>query len=119
MSTARQKNSMRNHIEDEKVAVEVMIRMYCRYKEGNSVLCPACEELLAYAMERLDRCRFRPDKPTCRKCPVHCYSPRMQEQMRTVMRYAGPRMLLYHPLPALLHLWRELIANKHSDYTKS
>ena len=108
MSTARQKNSMRNHIEDEKVAVEVMIRMYCRYKEGNSVLCPACEELLAYAMERLDRCRFRPDKPTCRKCPVHCYRKDMRERIRSVMRWSGPRMILFHPIIAIRHTIREL-----------
>ena len=49
-------------------------------------------------------------KPTCRLCPIHCYKREMKERMRQVMRYAGPRMLLYHPLIALRHLWRECLA---------
>jgi hypothetical protein len=28
----------------------------------------------------------------------------MREQIRQVMRYAGPRMLLHHPIHAVLHL---------------
>ena len=28
----------------------------------------------------------------------------MRERMRAVMRYAGPRMLFYHPLDAIVHL---------------
>lgn len=32
----------------------------------------------------------------------------MREKMRKVMRYSGPRMLLYSPLDALFHLLREL-----------
>jgi len=28
----------------------------------------------------------------------------MRRQMRAVMRYAGPRMLLSHPIPVLRHM---------------
>jgi len=28
----------------------------------------------------------------------------MRQQMRAVMRYAGPRMLLSHPIPVLRHI---------------
>ena len=35
---------------------------------------------------------------------VHCYQPQMREQIRQVMRYSGPRMLLYHPVLAIWHL---------------
>jgi hypothetical protein len=31
----------------------------------------------------------------------------MRERMRQVMRYAGPRMLWFHPVAALRHLWQE------------
>jgi hypothetical protein len=55
-------------------------------------------------MERLDTCPFQAGKTTCAKCPIHCYKPDMREQVRTVMRYAGPRMLLRHPILALWHL---------------
>ena len=39
----------------------------------------------------------------------------MKERMREVMRYAGPRMLLYHPVAALCHLWQEYV---HQYLTK-
>ena len=99
---------MRDRIAQEKATVELMIRLYCRRKEGNPTLCPARSELLSYTLNRLDRCPFGPKKTTCRKCPVHCYSNEMRERIRTVMRWAGPRMLLYHPFAAIRHLIREM-----------
>ena len=99
---------MCKRISEEKAVVEQMIRLYCRKREGNEVLCDSCRELLAYAHSRLDRCRFGAQKPTCRKCPIHCYRPEMKDRIRAVMRWAGPRMLLYHPMAAIKHLWREL-----------
>ena len=98
-----------DRIKEEQRVVEQMIRLYCRRKEGNSELCPACASLLRYATLRLTRCRFGGGKPTCRKCTVHCYSPQMREQMRIVMRWAGPRMTLYHPIVAIRHIARELL----------
>lgn len=75
---------------------------------GGEGLCPACAALRAYALRRLDACRFGAAKPPCERCPIHCYAPACREQIRAVMRYAGPRMLLYAPLDALWHLLRRL-----------
>lgn len=94
-------------IEQEQRTVEQMIRIYCRYKEGNKELCPGCKELLQYAHARLGRCPFGEKKTTCQKCPIHCYKPEMKERMRAVMRYAGPRMLFFHPIAAIRHLMRK------------
>lgn len=99
---------MERRIAEEKAVIEQMIRLYCRKKEGNRSLCPECRELLDYAHARLDRCRFGGRKPTCKKCPIHCYRPDMKERVRMVMRWSGPRMMLYHPVAALKHLVREL-----------
>lgn len=96
-----------DRIAAEKQMVERMIRLYCRKKEGNVSLCAQCEELLRYAHERLTRCPFQDKKGTCRQCTIHCYKPAMRERMRVVMRYAGPRMLLYEPCAALKHAWAE------------
>ena len=97
-------NEMRkNRITEEKDVVEQMIRLYCRKREGNKMLCPSCQELVDYAHRRLDRCRFGNDKPTGKKCPIHCYRPDMKEHIRKVMRWSGPRMLLYHPRSAIKH----------------
>jgi hypothetical protein len=97
-----------SRIENEKKTVEQMIRLYCQLKEGNRTLCPKCLALLEYAHKRLDRCKFGERKSTCRKCPVHRYKPDMRVRMQDVMRFSGPRMMIYHPLEALRHLWQEL-----------
>ena len=99
---------MDRRIEEEKAVVEQMIRLYCRKKGGNAELCQSCQELLDYAFKRLDRCRYGSEKPTCKKCPIHCYRPDMKERIKEVMRWSGPRMILYHPTAAILHLIREL-----------
>ena len=92
-------------IEQEKRVVEQMIRLYCRKREGNPELCADCRELLDYARARLDRCKFGEEKSTCQRCPIHCYRPEMREKIRAVMRWSGPRVLLYHPLSAIRHLF--------------
>lgn len=76
------------------------------------MLCDDCQQLLAYARQRLDRCPFGEQKGTCRQCPVHCYRASMASRMRQVMRWAGPRMLLHHPLMAVRHLLREHFTSK-------
>lgn len=103
----RKKQKM-SRIKEEQRVVEQMIRLYWRKKEGNNELCPGCQELLQYAAARLERCKFGEDKPTCKKCPIHCYRPQMKERMCKVMRWAGPRMILHHPVAAIRHVMREL-----------
>lgn len=83
-----------------------MIYLYCRKKEKNATLCPECKELLRYAYARLDHCPFGEMKNSCKQCTIHCYKPAMRERMRQVMRFSGPRMLLYAPLEAIRHLLR-------------
>ena len=81
-----------------------MIRCYCRGQHGTtSSLCDACHELQEYARQRLERCRFGPEKPTCANCPVHCYQRSRRDEIKAVMRYAGPRMLWQHPFLSLRH----------------
>ena len=81
-----------------------MTGMYCadHHKHGDS-LCEECAELMRYAKVRLQKCPYGEDKPTCANCPVHCYKPARKAQAREIMRYAGPRMLLRHPLLAIAH----------------
>ena len=99
-----------NRLNRERRTIQTMIEIYCR---GNHApageLCPECQQLAAYAMQRIEKCPFQADKPTCAKCPIHCYKPAMREQVRQVMRFSGPRMLFSHPILALLHLLDEKI----------
>ncbi|GAB4373844.1 MAG: nitrous oxide-stimulated promoter family protein [Spirochaetales bacterium] len=80
----------------------MMIDLY--YRSHPDLAGEEKEGLIDYALNRLESCRFGEDKPTCSRCPVHCYRSDMRERIRAVMRYAGPRMLVYHPLLAILHL---------------
>ena len=77
----------------------------CQGGHGGPGLCGDCRELLEYSLARLEHCKFGNAKTKCHKCPVHCYRPDMREKIRTVMRFSGPRMLLYHPLEALRYLF--------------
>ncbi len=87
--------------------IETMLGMYCRGHghPQRAPLCADCAELLDYATRRLKRCVFGDAKPTCANCVVHCYSAEMRERIRVAMRWAGPRMSLYHPVLALQHLF--------------
>jgi hypothetical protein len=81
-----------------------MVRIYCRDQhQPAEELCDECRQFLDYASVRLERCRFGEEKPTCARCPVHCYQRDRREQARVVMRYAGPRMLWEHPFMSLRH----------------
>ena len=91
--------------EREKRTVALMIRLYCRKKHGTKKnLCPECEALWQYAMQRSDKCPFMETKTFCSNCRVHCYKPEMREKIREVMRFSGPRMILHHPVMAVRHV---------------
>lgn len=111
-------NSMNETLHERLVwegrTVEKMVVLYCKHHHqertftseyGQKPLCADCHALLTYALKRIEACRYGANKPTCANCTTHCYKPVMRESIRQVMRYAGPRMLLYHPLAALKHTW--------------
>ncbi|MGD0946107.1 MAG: nitrous oxide-stimulated promoter family protein [Candidatus Binatia bacterium] len=92
----------------ERRTIEAMIRLFCRDQHGmKRSLCVQCAELQAYARQRLEKCPYGDDKPTCANCPIHCYKPSLRQQVQTVMRYAGPRMLRHHPILAVRHMLDE------------
>jgi hypothetical protein len=106
----------------EKETMTYMLALYCRRQHRNRekigvslpssgsrtskevALCEECLQLHQYAMKRLTFCPFGEEKTTCVGCPVHCYADQQREQIRKVMRYAGPRMLWLHPVLAVHHI---------------
>ena len=88
----------------EKETVSLMIAIYCRKKHGSKELCPECAALDAYARQRSDKCPFMETKTFCSNCKVHCYKKDMREKIREVMRFSGPRMIVYHPVMAIRHV---------------
>lgn len=103
-------------VEDEIRLVDSMIDLYAAVRQPNALQSGTesidgeasidAEALKAYTHKRIEQCRYRGklEKPFCNVCPVHCYKPDMRRQIRTVMRYSGPRMLFRHPVLSLQHL---------------
>lgn len=91
-------------IDKEKIVVAKMVELYCRDHHCGDNLCSQCRELMDYAHQRLTHCPQGENKPSCRRCTIHCYSPLHREGIARVMRYSGPRMLLRYPLITLRHL---------------
>ena len=97
--------SVENKREREKAAVSLMISLYCRKQHGtHPALGPDCAALEEYARQRSDKRPFMETKTFCFNCRIHCYKPEMREKIRSVMRFSGPRMLLYHPIMAIRHV---------------
>ena len=91
-------------LSQERNTVKAMIRLYCRQNHTINPLCEECSQLWFYVDERLNKCPFGIEKPTCQNCTVHCYKPEMRQRIREIMRYAGPRMIWHHPVMAIRHL---------------
>ncbi|MFC1784652.1 nitrous oxide-stimulated promoter family protein [Candidatus Neomarinimicrobiota bacterium] len=94
-----------NRIEREKRTVGIMVKMYCDHHHDKiDSMCNDCNELTEFASERIYLCVFQNDKPVCSECQIHCYRKDMRDKIKTVMRFAGPRMTLRHPILGIRHL---------------
>ncbi|NLM21635.1 MAG: nitrous oxide-stimulated promoter family protein [Peptococcaceae bacterium] len=94
-----------NKQQREKHTIEKMIDIYCKaMHQPDKVRCEQCERLLQYSIQRIEKCIHGKDKPVCAKCKIHCYRPQMREEIKKVMRYAGPKMIFKHPILAIYHL---------------
>lgn len=101
----------------EKKTISSMVAIYCagnhaaadrtRTAHCGEPLCKECAEIDAYAVLRTERCRKMGEKTSCEECGNHCYAPDMQNRIRAIMRYAGPRMLFKHPVAAVRHLLKK------------
>jgi hypothetical protein len=99
-------NSLRSgRLRRERRTLQYLVEIYCagHHVAGGGQLCPDCECLLAYAQRRLEKCPYGASKPTCAKCPVHCYKAAPRALASRIMRYSGPRMALQHPWLSVMH----------------
>lgn len=90
----------------EYLTMQCMVEIYCRdhHAGGADGPCEDCRTFLEYAGQRLEKCPYGEAKPTCARCPIHCYKRTQREQAKEIMRYAGPRMTMRHPWLSLMHL---------------
>lgn len=104
--------------EQEKRVVGTMTALYCRSHHGtkNGELCCVCLDLMDYSRARIDACPHKETKTFCSNCTTHCYKKDRREQIRIIMRFSGPRMLLRHPIVAIRHL---ITSRKEKKYAKA
>lgn len=93
----------KNRIEIEKETLSIMVHIYCKGQRHGKVLCNNCENLIDYANQRLDECRYGENKTFCSKCKVHCFKQDMNQSIKKIMKYSGPRMILHNPAMAINH----------------
>jgi hypothetical protein len=94
----------RSRMDNERKTVAAMVAFYCQAHHSKGELCDECQSLADYARKRLADCPYQQSKPTCGRCPIHCYKPEMRRKIQEVMRYAGARMLWRHPILAIFHM---------------
>ena len=80
--------------------INLMKHLYKKHKNESI----SKEELKEYVELRLDKCPFQENKTFCSNCKIHCYKPFYREKIKEVMRFSGPRMILYHPILAIKHV---------------
>ena len=90
-------------IEQDKQTVRKMIELYCRHHLKQDTMPDEYQHLAEFAYRRLEHCKYGENKTACKNCPTHCYAPKEREQIREIMRWAGPRMIFYSPIEAIRH----------------
>ena len=100
-------DSLPGRLRRELDTLQCMTDMYCAHYHADydGSRCKDCESLMRYAAKRLQKCPYGEDKPTCAKCPVHCYKAEQRPKVREIMRFAGPRMTWRYPIKSLVHLF--------------
>ena len=71
---------------------------------GELRLCPECASFVTYAASKRLTCPLEGEKPSCKRCPIHCYAPGQRETIRKIMAYSGRRMILRGRLDYLWHV---------------
>lgn len=98
----------------EKLLVSEMIALYCRKTtiRRKAACARSARPCMITPCSALNAAPFMETKTFCSACKVHCYKPEMREQIRTVMRWSGPRMLFVHPVLAIRHMKETMKAKK-------
>lgn len=82
--------------------VTLMIKLYYKKNMVNSI---TCDELIEHVTLRQSKCPFKESKTFCSNCKVHCYKEEYRIKIKEVMKYSGPKMIFYHPILAIQHVY--------------
>lgn len=93
------------------------VEVYCAGKHGTSArstfklpatlgdrrLCPECTAFMEYAVGQRTKCPLEAEKPSCKKCRIHCYAKIQRDKVREIMAYSGRRLMLRGRLDYIWH----------------
>ena len=91
----------RHKIEAE--TISTVLALYCRKKHRCKTPCIRCRIILDYALLQLCKCPYLDKKPKCSHCEMSCFKKEVRRELKIIMRWAGKRMIFYHPILTLLH----------------
>jgi hypothetical protein len=105
LSEKRKERLKDPYLQKEVLTIRLMTEIYCRGHHGKEqTLCPECRDFADYAVKRIACCPYGRNKPVCKKCKIHCFQKSYKDRAREIMAYAGPRLLLRHPVLSFRHL---------------
>ena len=92
-----------------------MVQIYCadHHATAGGALCGECGEFLGLRAAPAREVPVRRRKAGLRQVPDPLLQAAQREQARSIMRYAGPRMVLRHPWLSLTHMLDKLRRVEH------
>jgi len=61
---------------------------------GRRRICSECASFMNYAVERRLKCPLEAEKPSCKKCRIHCYAGEQRAKVKEIMAYSGRRLMM-------------------------
>jgi Nitrous oxide-stimulated promoter len=70
---------------------------------GERRLCSECADFMTYAINKRMKCPLEAEKPTCKRCRIHCYAKTQRERVREIMAYSGRKLMMRGRLDYIWH----------------
>lgn len=70
---------------------------------GHRLLCSDCTDFLQHAVMKRLNCPLEDEKPSCKRCRIHCYAAPHRENVREIMAYSGRKLIMRGRLDYLWH----------------
>lgn len=70
---------------------------------GQRSLCQECTDFMQYAITRRMKCPQEKQKPSCKRCRIHCYNKANLEKVKKIMAYSGKKLILCGRLDYIWH----------------
>ncbi len=102
----------RNKDAKDRATMEAIGCIYCRGNHDSAIrgadgMCPECRNAIEATLERAAACPYGHES-NCEDCRTHCQRGEAQQEIKRIMRYAAPRMVVRHPLMTATYLKRKL-----------